>query len=222
MDKLRYLVAEVNAAIEVYLSGRTGQQYNRTAFILCDDCCELSNKLFLLVDDPQWSDTRAGGRFKNFRVITSEVQAVFRQKRQADVPAVDALLRNIEGRRDRRNKFFHSTDLLDLTIQSRDCVEAFCDMLDLAALLFPNDWATHVAAEANMETSEAVLRVDRKALYDPSVHARMNTILQSQERLGERASKRGCEIVHHPEDFHLRLAIRNGQKSLRDKLNALL
>jgi len=35
MSKLPYLIAEVNAALEVYVSGRTGQQYNRTAFVLC-------------------------------------------------------------------------------------------------------------------------------------------------------------------------------------------
>jgi hypothetical protein len=35
MNKLPYLVQEINAAMEVYLSGRTGQHYNRTAYILC-------------------------------------------------------------------------------------------------------------------------------------------------------------------------------------------
>jgi len=59
MSKLPYLVAEINAALEVYLSGRTGQQHNRTAYILCDDGAELAGKLFLLIDNPQWSDAKA-------------------------------------------------------------------------------------------------------------------------------------------------------------------
>ena len=40
-DQVAYLVVEINAALEVYLSGRTGQQYNRTAYILGDDGAEL-------------------------------------------------------------------------------------------------------------------------------------------------------------------------------------
>lgn len=63
MNKLPYLVAEINAALEIYLSGRTGQQYNRTAFILCDDAAELASKLFLIVDTPTWSDVKSNGHF---------------------------------------------------------------------------------------------------------------------------------------------------------------
>lgn len=98
MSKLPYLVAEISAALEVYLSGRTGQQYNRTAFILCDDGAELASKLFLLTDTPTWSD-KGGGRFKTFKDVTGEVRAVFLAKRAADHAAVDALLKRIEGRR---------------------------------------------------------------------------------------------------------------------------
>jgi hypothetical protein len=75
MSKLPYLVAEINAALEVYLSGRTGQQFNRTAFILCDDGSELTSKLFLLTDDPAWSDASGRG-FKNFKQVTADVRTV--------------------------------------------------------------------------------------------------------------------------------------------------
>ncbi len=222
MSKLPYLVAEVNAAMEVYLSGRTGQQYNRTAFILCDDCAELASKLFLLTDTPAWSDTKANGHFKRFKEVTAELRAVFHAKRAHDQPAVDALLKRMEGRRDRRNNFFHSTALLDLTLQPADCVRAFVDLLDYGKLLFGADWEIQVAAAGNMETCEAVLRVDKKSYADPSVGPRMNSLLQRQPRLGVKPVKRGCEVAHHPEDLHLRLAIRNGNKDLRDKLRALI
>jgi hypothetical protein len=229
MSKLPYLVAEINAALEVYLSGRTGQQYNRTAFILCDDCTELASKLFLLTDTPAWNDTKANGRFKNFKDVSGEVRAVFLAKRAGDHAAVHALLTRIETRRDRRNEFFHSTHLLDLNFHARDCVEAFCDLLDYGRLLFPPDhatpgsgWEAAMEATGNMETCEAILRLDKKAYGDPSVTPRINAILKIQPRQGERPTAKGCEVVHHPEDHHLRLCIRNGGKSLRDKLRSLL
>lgn len=222
MSKLPYLVAEVNAAMEVYLSGRTGQQYNRTAFILCDDCAELASKLFLIADTPAWSDKKPNNHFKNFKDVTGEVRAVFLAKRNADHATADKLLIEIEKRRVRRNDFFHSTHLLDLNLHARDCVEALVDLLDYGQLLFPAGWNAVVAATGNMETCEAVLRVDKKSYADPSVGPKMNALLKKQPRVGEKPAKKGCEVAHHPEDFHLRLAIRNGSKELRDRLLALL
>jgi len=222
MSKLPYLVAEINAALEVYLSGRTGQQYNRTAFILCDDSAELASKLFLINDAPAWSDTKANGHFKKFKEVTAEVRAVFQAKRPGDHAAAAALLTTIEARRDRRNKFFHSTDLLDLTLQPRGCVESFCDLLDYGKLLFPADWDTEVAAAGNMETCEALIRLDRKTYGDPSVWPKVNDILAKWPRNSPEPKKKGCEVAHHAEDMHLRLAIRNGGRPLRDRLRALL
>ena len=222
MSKLPYLVAEINAALEVYLSGRTGQQFNRTAFILCDDCAELASKLFLLRDTPTWSDKRRNKSFKNFNEVTGEVRAVFLAKRAADHSTADTLLKRIKDRRERRNKFFHTTDLLDLTLQPRDCVDAFCDLLDYGKLLFPADWEAEVAAAGNMETCQALIRLDRKAYGDPSVGPKVNDILAKWPRNSPKPKKRGCEVAHHAEDMHLRLAIRNGGRPLRDKLLELL
>lgn len=222
MSKLPYLVAEINAALEVYLSGRTGQQYNRTAFILCDDCAELASKLFLLTDNKKWSDKGAEKPFKSFKDVGAEVRAVFLAKRAADYPAVDSLLSRIEARRDLRNKFFHSTALLDLTLQAHDCVRSFCDIFDYGKLLFPSDWDTQVTATASMETCEALIRLDRKIYGDPSVGPKLNDVLAKWPRNGPKPKKSGCEVAHHGEDMHLRLAIRNGGKELRDKLRALL
>ena len=222
IQKLPYLVAEINAALEVYLTGRTGQQYNRTAFILCDDGAELAGKLLLLIDNPQWSDAKPKGGFKRFKDVSAEVRAVFLAKRAGDHAAVDALHKRIEGRRDRRNGFFHSTHLLDLNLHPRDCVEAFCDLLDYGKLLFPADWDTTVAITGNMETCEAILRLDRKSYHDPSFGPKVNDIFAKWRRQGVKPRKLGCEVAHHAEDMHLRLAIRNGGNSLRDKLRAIL
>jgi hypothetical protein len=229
MSKLPYLVAEINASLEVYISGRTGQQYNRTAFILCDDASELSSKLFLLTDTPGWTDTKANGHFKRFKEVTGEVRGVFQAKRPGDYAAVDHLLKTMEGNRNRRNEFFHSTHLLDLNLHARDCVEAFCNLLDYGNLLFPptpgvvgSGWSAAVAAAGNMETCEALIRLDRKTYGDPGVAGKINDLLAKWPCNGPTAKKKGCEITHHAEDMHLRLAIRNGGKDLRDKLRALL
>lgn len=222
MSKLPYLVAEFNAALEVYLSGRTGQQYNRTAFILCDDSAELASKLFLLTDNKKWSDKGSGKPFKSFKDVTREVRAVFMAKRAGDHAAADNLLKRIEQRRNRRNEFFHSTNLLDLNFHARDCVEAFCDLLDYGELLFPADWDVAVAASGNMETCEALIRLDKKTYGDPAVGPKVNDVLAKWPRNGPKPKTKGCEVAHHAEDMHLRLAIRNGGNELRDKLQALL
>jgi len=132
------------------------------------------------------------------------------------------LLKRIEGRRDRRNGFFHSTHLLDLNLHSRDCVEAFCGLLDYGKLLFPADWDTNVAIAGNMETCEAMIRLDRKSYHDPSVGPKVNDVFAKWRSQGVKPKTLGCEVAHHAEDMHLRLAIRNGGSSLRDKLRALL
>jgi hypothetical protein len=222
MNKLPYLVAEINAALEVYLSGRTGQQYDRVAFILCDDAAELASKLLLLVDTSRWSDMKTNGHFKNVKDITHEVRALFSAKRAGDYAVIDALLKRIEGRRNRRNEFFHSTSLLDLNFHSRDCIEAFCDLLDYGRLLFPSDWQNAVAAAGNMETCEAIIRLDKKGYGDPSIFPKVNAILGNWPRRGPSPKTKGCEVAHHAEDMHLRLAIRNGGKELRDRLLVLL
>lgn len=222
MSKLPYLVAEINAALEVYLSGRTGQQYNRTAFILCDDCTELASKLFLLTDDPAYRDTKPNGHYKNFKDVNKEVRAVFLAKRVADHGTTDTLLKRIEKRRDRRNEFFHSTTLLDLNLPARGCVEAFCDLLDYGKLLFPTEWDAEVAAAGNMETCEALVRLDRKTYNDPGVGPKVNDVLASWPRNSPKPKIKGCEVANHADDMHLRLAIRNGGGALRDKLRALL
>jgi hypothetical protein len=229
MNKLPYLVAEINAALEIYISGRTGQQYNRTAFILCDDSAELASKLFLLTDNPAWTDTKSNGHFKRFREVTADVRTVFQTKRQGDRATADALLVRIEARRDRRNDFFHSTHLLDLNFHARDCVEAFCDVIDYGKLLFPpnhavpnSGWDDAVSAAGNMATCEAVIRLDKKGYGNPAVLPKVNSVFSAWPRNGPKPKKRGCEVAHYAEDMHLRLAIRNGGNELRDKLLALL
>ncbi len=213
MTKLRHLVAEVDAALDIYLAGRTGQQFNKVAFILADDCCELASKLFLITQNPAWSDAKANGNFKSFRNVTAEVRA--------SCPAAADVLNRIEARRDRRNDFFHSAHLLDLTLQPRDVKDALSDLLDYGALLFGNEWTEEVKGQGNLETAAVIIRLDCKAHADPSVGPKVANIFAKRKRT-EAQKMKGCEVTHHPDDHHLRLAVRNGGKELRDVLQALL
>lgn len=213
MTKLRHLVAEVDAALDIYLAGRTGQQFNKVAFILADDCCELASKLYLITQNPAWSDARANGSFKSFKNVTAEVRA--------SCPAAVDVLTRIEARRERRNGFFHSAHLLDLTLQPRDVKDALSDLLDYGALLFGNEWEEEVKGQGNLETAAIIIRLDCKAHADPSVAPKVASIFAKRKRTEAQKTK-GCEVTHHPDDHHLRLAVRNGGKELRDILQALL
>jgi hypothetical protein len=178
MSQLTYLIDEVCAGAEIYFTGRQGGQYLKTAFILCDDYTEITSKLFLLTDDPAWSDAKANGRFKNYRNIQTDVQDVIRAKRPADLPRIERLLANMKARRDRRNDFFHSTRLLDLNVSQRNCVEAFCDLLDYGSILFGDEWTEEVQAARNLATLEILLRLERKSFSDQSVPPRVSAVLQ--------------------------------------------
>jgi hypothetical protein len=213
MTKLRHLVAEVDAALDIYLAGRTGQQFNKAAFILADDCCELASKLYLITRNPAWSDARANGSFKSFKNVTAEV-------RSACSASADILAR-IEARRDRRNGFFHSAHLLDLTLQPRDVKDALSDLLEYGALLFGAEWEEEVKGQGNLETAAVIIRLDCKAHADPSIGPKVANIFAKRKRTEAQKTK-GCEVTHHPDDHHLRLAVRNGGKELRDILQALL
>ena len=46
----------------------------------------------------------------------------------------------MKQRRELHNDFFHSAKLLTLSVAHRDCVEAFCDLLDYGELLFQTQW----------------------------------------------------------------------------------
>ena len=215
MSKLRHLVGEVEAAFDIHLAGRSTEQFNRTVFILTDDAVELAAKLYLIEQNSAWSDAKANGSFKNFRQVMAEVRAV------AGNAGIDTLLTRAETRRQRRNGFFHSTHLLDLTIPRHEVSLALADLFDLGTALFPG-WGAEVEAAGNLETAEALVRLDCRARADPSLTPRVMAVFERHPRASGKARGRGCEVVFHPEDHHLRLAVRNGGKVLRDTLRALL
>ena len=223
---LAYLMDEICSGIEIYYTGRTGGQYLKTAFILCDDYTELTSKLFLLNDDPNWSDTKANGRFKNYHNVMQEVEAIFATKRNADLATVQTITAAMETRRNRRNDFFHSTNLLDLNITQRICVEAFCDLLDYGELLFPSQWRGIVDGTRNMDILEVLLRLEKKSFSDPTVHHKLTQILSEEPCVNWRWDRpkapNGVYLVAHPEDMHLRMCAMYGGTEFKEKLERLL
>lgn len=223
MSQLTYLVDEICAGLEIYYAGRTGGQYLKTAFILCDDYTELTSKLFLITKNSSWSDQKAKGGFKNYIDIQRDVQAVFSTSRPGDLAQVKHLHDAMATRRKRRNDFFHSTKLLDLSLSARNCIEAYCDLLEYGALIFGASWTLEVASNRNLETLEALIRLERKSLSDPSVQYKVNSILSSwPTNTTSRVAKKGCHIIEYPADMYLMLCVVYGGKDLLTKLKALL
>jgi hypothetical protein len=224
MAQLSYLVTEICAALEIYYSGRTGGQYHKTAFILCDDYTELTSKLFLLADNRKWSDKKDEHRFKTYHDIQLDVQAVFRAKRLGELAQVERLHAAMQARRDRRNDFFHSTHLLDLTVNQRECVEAFCDLMDYGKLLFGTGWESEVSSRDQMETLHTFLLLEKRSFCDATIMPKVNSILKDWPRRDKdkTVSRKGTQFAEYPEDLHLRLCVIWGGRELRDKLKALL
>jgi len=220
--KLPYLVDEICAAVEIYFTGRTGGQYLRTAFILCDDYTELTAKLFLLADNAAWSDKKPNGRFKHYHDVLSDVEGVFSAKRPTELATAQGIHRNMNNRRRRRNDFFHSTHLLDLSTCQRAVVEAFCDLFAYGELLFPTDWQRQVDWSRNLDTMRILLLIEKASFSDPTIWTKAAAVFREWPRNKPNAARKGVHITEYPEDFHLRLCVTHGSNILRDKLKALL
>ena len=223
---LPYLMEEICSGIEIYYTGRRGGQYLKTAFILCDDYTELTSKLFLLDDNPNWSDTKTNGRFKNYRDILQDVRNVIQTNRPADIPTLQRLQMAMQNRRTRRNDFFHSTNLLDLSVTPRICVESFCDLLDYGELLFGQSWLDAMNDTRNLDTFATLLRLEKKSFSDPSITSKVDNIFAEQQCANWRWVKpkapQGIQLVQNGEDMHLRVSVIFGGQDLAKKLKNLL
>ncbi len=222
MSELVYLLDEICCGLEIYFTGRTGGQYLKTAFILCDDYTELTSKLFLLTDDSKWSDKNSESRYKSYHDVQKDVASIFKAKRSVELGQLEKLHGAMKARRDRRNEFFHSTKLLDLSVIQRNCVEAFCDLLDYGRLLFGSEWGEVCKSARNYQIMEVLLKLEVKGFSDPSVIHKLNEILKKWPRNSDEKSKKGVHLAIHPDDLHMRLCIRDGGSEFRDKIATLL
>jgi hypothetical protein len=223
MTQLGYLMDEICAGVEIYYTGRQGGQYLKTAFILCDDYTELTSKLFLLTKDPNWPDKKSNGKFKNYHDIQNDVQGKF-PTGSAEISQIQVLHQAMKLRRGRRNDFFHSTHLLDLSVTSRNCVEAFLELLDYGKLLFTSHWDTELQLSRNLESLSILLKLEQKSFSDPSIMYKVNNILEEWQCNIQKfpKNKKGFHVTKYPEDLHLRLCIIHGGQDIRDQLTQLL
>lgn len=223
MSQLHYLMSEICTGAEIYYTGREGGQYLKTAFVLCDDYTELTSKLFLIENNPGWSERRNNNSFKNYHDVLREVQDVFRSARTSDLPAVQSLHEGMKPRRTRRNDFFHSTHLLDLNSTPRDCVEAFCDLFDYGELLFGPRWESELNGARNLDTLAIMLRLEKKGFGDPLVRSKVSDMMREMDRNRKgRIPNSGVHITVYGEDLHTRMCIIFGGPELRNRLSTLL
>lgn len=226
MSNLRYLVNEIGYGMEIFYSSRTGGNYLRTAFILCDDYVELLSKLWLLERIRNWNECKQNGNYKNFNEILGDVRT--NREGHCSQNAYEQLIKltnNMKERRKRRNDFFHSTHLLDLDVKKSACVHAFCDLIELGEHLFGNDWEQQIHSTTNFEIYFTFMQLERITFYDSTMGSKINELLQNWPRREQgRTSipKKGYELAKFPEDMHLRLCIEFGSTGFLDKLKSLL
>jgi hypothetical protein len=214
VTRLQHLADEICAGAEIYFTGREGGQYYKTAFILCDDYTELASKLYLTERTAGWQDTRTNGSFKSYPEVLGDVARAHAQARQLCTQMIE--------RRRRRNEFFHSANLLDLSITSRMCVEAFCDLFAYCELLFDRAWKDCASAARNLEILELLFRLEQRAYSDPQLQSKVKDLIRHVPRTNFSASRTGIQVAEFPADLHLRLSVINGGSALRDALAGLL
>ncbi len=164
--------------------------------------------------------------FKNYYDVLKDVNTVFDNKRKSELPLLENFHDKMKQRRELRNDFFHSAKLLTLSVAHRDCVEAFCDLLDYGELLFKTKWKKELSAERTLDSLEILLRLDRKCCANPALTNKVNEIFKNCPRYKRRDKgsipKKGFQVTEYPDDLHLILSILDGGQELRDKLTALL
>ena len=216
------LMNEINAGVEIFFTGRAGQVYLNSSFILCDDYTELLSKLFLIDDNALWSSQKTKGGFKNYHDVITDVQTVVSRNQPAKLPDVVALHGAMKLRRKRRNEFFHSTNLLDLNVRQNVCVDAFCDLMSYGKILFPATWEQTVGQASNLDTLHILLQLEKCAASDPAMKHRYDGVLSRYGRTVPKPSKDlGYNIVVG-DDFFFRLTVLHGGGNLKAELRALL
>lgn len=223
---LRHLMPELENGLEILFTGKSAGQYWKTAFILCDNYSELTAKLFLSMKVPGWSDLKSNGRFKNYHDILADVElAGLITADAATLSAVQTLHVDLKTRRDQRNDFFHSANLLKLNVHFLDTLTAFCGLLEYGKHLFGAEWDDAVNGRPTLCNLALLVRAEHKALTsDYSVQHKIDEIFRKWGRIKAKATvpAKGAYLTEFPEDVHRRMVLINGGVRLADELKNLL
>lgn len=191
MSRAQDLVDLIQTTNEIYLMNPS--RNIRSAFIQIDDVVELIMKSHLQQKAKNWSAEKSSGRFKNFRDVSEEVQALFPTD-----SALKELLERILSRRENRNHFFHDQEQSGLTVSGERCLHAFCDLYLLMETLFPSTIANNATPVMNAQM--AAIRALHKAESDPVKKGKYNDILRnwSNEESKPRLKSRGEVKIGFP------------------------
>lgn len=223
---LHHLTPELENGLEILFTGKSAGQYWKTAFILCDNYTELVAKLFLSTKVAGWSEKKPNGKFKNYHDILVDIETA---SPITSVPTTLAIVQALHGelkaRRQQRNDFFHSANLLKLNVHFLDTLSAFCGLLNYGKLLFDTDWDNAVNGRPTLCNLVLLVQLEHKALTaDYSVQHKVDEIFRKWGRIKckERVPTRGAYLTEFPEDVHRRMVIINGGAKLADDLRQLL
>jgi hypothetical protein len=92
--------------------------------------------------------------YKNFNTLIRETKSA-----TPGNTTLTSLLDKFQSRREKRNNFFHNHELAGLTVQPRECLQAFCDLFQLMEELFGIDYIDKVTNEPIIKAQIAIIRL---------------------------------------------------------------
>ncbi len=118
---------EIGAGVEIFYSSKSTGQFIKSAFVLCDNYTELLSKLFLVEDDPNWSDIDET-EIKKIEAAKTRVDAAIQNK---TTPTIEDLKKLIKGAGQDRFKNYYRvlTDVHDVFVNNRITEVAVVDNL---------------------------------------------------------------------------------------------
>ncbi len=161
--------------------------------------------------DQSWLDIFDRGEpkdsMKQFHTVFADVEAVFTQKRTAELSAFQALMASFGSRHKLRNDIFHSPNPLGTRVSSETCVIALSELIDYTFLLFGAEWERAEAEVGKLKTWTLLLRLERKALQDRTVRDKIGAILAKRPTYQSSSAKTGVQTVKHEHDVHRYLCV---------------
>ncbi len=180
MSRIADLVELIQSANDVYLANP--ERNVRFAYIQIDQLCELILKIWLQNNISGWNPVshQRNGKdyYKGFNTLIQEII-----QSTSGNTSLHTLLNEFQARRDKRNNFFHNQDLAGLTVQPKECLQAFCDLYQLMEMLFSNEYKIAVNKEPIIKTQIAIIRLKNHSSHIERILGHYRVILDNGEAL---------------------------------------